>query len=102
MNVTAGISSVPLPRLRTRVDEVLPTGCLAEAEAAFGRGEMEDDYRFPAGKLSRELRWPASSPGTAWRCALVTGRVANGSPQSHPRARRLVEPPPRRRWKGGL
>jgi len=39
------------PELRTLVDEVLSTGYLAEAEAAFQRGEIEDYYLFPAGKL---------------------------------------------------
>jgi len=33
------------------VDEVLSTGYLAEAEAAFQRGEVEDYFLFPAGKL---------------------------------------------------
>jgi integrase len=39
------------PELRTLVDEVLSTGYLAEAEAAFQRGEVEDYFLFPAGKL---------------------------------------------------
>ncbi|HEX5725621.1 MAG TPA: hypothetical protein VFX98_09155 [Longimicrobiaceae bacterium] len=41
------------PELRALVDEVLSTGYLAEAEAAFRRGEVEDYYLFPAGKLKR-------------------------------------------------
>jgi hypothetical protein len=40
MYVTAEISPVPLAELRTLVDEVLFTGCLAETEATFGRGEI--------------------------------------------------------------
>jgi integrase len=39
------------PELRELVDEVLSSGYLAEAEAAFQRGEIEDYYLFPAGKL---------------------------------------------------
>jgi hypothetical protein len=39
------------PEVRTLVDEVLSTGYLAEAEAAFQRGEVEDYFLFPAGKL---------------------------------------------------
>jgi integrase len=39
------------PELRALVDEVLSTGYLAEVEAAFRRGEIEDYYLFPAGKL---------------------------------------------------
>lgn len=41
------------PELRALVDEVLSTGYLAEAEAAFRRGEIEDYFLFPAGKLRR-------------------------------------------------
>jgi integrase len=39
--------------LRALVDEVLSTGYLAEAEAAFQRREIEDYFLFPAGKLRR-------------------------------------------------
>jgi integrase len=39
------------PELRALVDEVLSTGYLAEAEAAFRRGGLADYYLFPAGKL---------------------------------------------------
>jgi integrase len=39
--------------LRALVDEVLSTGYLAEAEAAFRRREIEDYFLFPAGKLRR-------------------------------------------------
>jgi integrase len=41
------------PELRTLVDEVLSTGYLAEAEAAFRRGEISDYLLFPGGKLQR-------------------------------------------------
>jgi integrase len=41
------------PELRTLVDEVLSSGYLAEAEAAFQAGEIEDYFLFPAGKLRR-------------------------------------------------
>ena len=41
------------PELRTLVDEVLSTGYLAEAEAAYQRGEVPDYYLFPGGKLKR-------------------------------------------------
>jgi integrase len=41
------------PELRALVDEVLSTGYLAEAEAAFQRGEIPDYYLFPGGKLQR-------------------------------------------------
>jgi integrase len=41
------------PELRALVDEVLSTGYLAEAEAALQRGEIEDYYLFPAGRLKR-------------------------------------------------
>jgi hypothetical protein len=37
--------------VREVVDEALSTGYLAEAEAAFQRGELEDYFLFPAGKL---------------------------------------------------
>ncbi|HEX8241887.1 MAG TPA: hypothetical protein VF541_00270 [Longimicrobium sp.] len=39
------------PELRTLADEVLSTGYLAEAEAAFQRREIDDYFLFPAGKL---------------------------------------------------
>ena len=39
------------PELRALVDEMLSTGYLAHVEAAFQRGEVEDYYLFPAGKL---------------------------------------------------
>ena len=39
------------PELRTLVDAVLSTGYLAEAEAAYQRGEIADYFLFPAGKL---------------------------------------------------
>lgn len=39
------------PELRAQVDEALTTGYLAHAEAAFQRGEIEDYYLFPSGKL---------------------------------------------------
>jgi integrase len=39
------------PELRALVDDVLSSGYLAEAEAAFQRGEVEDYFLFPAGKL---------------------------------------------------
>ena len=35
------------PELRTRVDEVLASGYLADAEAALQRGELADYYLFP-------------------------------------------------------
>lgn len=41
------------PELRESVDEVLSTGYLSEAEAAYERGEIPDYYLFPAGKLKR-------------------------------------------------
>jgi integrase len=41
------------PELRALVDEVLSTGYLAEAEAAYQRGEIPDYFLFPAGKLKR-------------------------------------------------
>jgi hypothetical protein len=41
------------PELRALVDDVLSTGYLAEAEAAFQRGEIPDYYLFPGGKLKR-------------------------------------------------
>jgi integrase len=41
------------PELRTLVDEVLSTGYLAEAEAAFRSGELPDYFLFPGGKLQR-------------------------------------------------
>lgn len=41
------------PELRALVDEVLSTGYLAEAEAAFQRGEIPDYYLFPGGQLQR-------------------------------------------------
>jgi integrase len=41
------------PELRALVDEVLSTGYLAEAEAAYQRGEIPDYYLFPTGKLSQ-------------------------------------------------
>jgi len=39
------------PELRALVDEVLSTGYLAGAEAAFQRGEIPDYYLFPGGKM---------------------------------------------------
>lgn len=39
------------PELRALVDEILSTGYLAEAEAAFQRGKVADYFLFPAGKL---------------------------------------------------
>lgn len=39
------------PELRTLVDEMLSSGYLSDAEAAFRRGEVEDYYLFPAGRL---------------------------------------------------
>ena len=41
------------PELRALVDEVLSTGYLAEAEAAFQRADIPDYYLFPGGKLQR-------------------------------------------------
>lgn len=41
------------PELRALVDEVLSTGYLSQAEAAYQRGEIEDYYLFPSGKLRR-------------------------------------------------
>jgi integrase len=41
------------PELRALVDEVLSSGYLAEAEAAFQRGEIPDYFLFPTGKLQR-------------------------------------------------
>jgi integrase len=41
------------PELRALVDGVLSTGFLAEAEAAYQRGEIPDYFLFPAGKLKR-------------------------------------------------
>ena len=41
------------PELRALVDEVLSTGYLAEAEASLQRGEIEDYYLFPAGRLKQ-------------------------------------------------
>ncbi|HEU4880880.1 MAG TPA: hypothetical protein VFT45_01505 [Longimicrobium sp.] len=35
------------------MDEVLSTGYLSEAEAAYQRGEIPDYYLFPGGKLKR-------------------------------------------------
>lgn len=43
------------PELRALVDEVLATGYLTEVEAAYGRGEIEDYFLFPAGKLRRGI-----------------------------------------------
>jgi integrase len=39
------------PELRALVDEVLSTGYLTEAEAAYRRGDITDYYLFPTGKL---------------------------------------------------
>jgi integrase len=39
------------PELRALVDEVLSAGYLAGAEAALRRGEIQDYYLFPAGRL---------------------------------------------------
>jgi hypothetical protein len=39
------------PELRALVDEVLSAGYLADAEAAFSRGEVPDYFLFPAGRL---------------------------------------------------
>jgi hypothetical protein len=39
------------PELRALVDETLATGYLSDAEAAYRRGEIEDYYLFPAGRL---------------------------------------------------
>lgn len=39
------------PELRALVDEVLESGFLSEAEAAFRRGEVQDYFLFPAGRL---------------------------------------------------
>ncbi|HEX6745907.1 MAG TPA: hypothetical protein VF092_01230 [Longimicrobium sp.] len=41
------------PELRALVDEVLSTGYLSEAEAAYQCGEIPDYYLFPGGKLRR-------------------------------------------------
>lgn len=41
------------PELRFLIDEVLSTGYLADAESAYQRGEIEDYYLFPAGRLKR-------------------------------------------------
>ena len=41
------------PELRALVDEVLSTGYLSEAEAAYQRGEIPDYCLFPGGKLKR-------------------------------------------------
>jgi len=43
------------PELRELVDEVLSTGYLADAEAAYRRGEIEDYFLFPAGRLHRGM-----------------------------------------------
>ena len=57
------------PELRAQVDEALSTGYLAHAEAAFQRGEIEDYFLFPSGKLKcgrmpveRAVRAPLSYP----------------------------------------
>jgi integrase len=39
------------PELRALVDEVLSTGYLSEAEAAYQSGEISDYFLFPTGKL---------------------------------------------------
>lgn len=39
------------PEVRSLIDEVLTTGYLADAEAAFERGQIEDYYLFPRGRL---------------------------------------------------
>ncbi|CAN5730835.1 hypothetical protein BH23GEM5_BH23GEM5_20720 [soil metagenome] len=39
------------PELRSLVDEVLADGYLSEAEVAYSRGEIEDYYLFPTGRL---------------------------------------------------
>jgi integrase len=41
------------PEVRVLVDEVLSTGYLSEAEAAYRCGKLEDYFLFPAGKLKR-------------------------------------------------
>ncbi|HEX6159203.1 MAG TPA: hypothetical protein VF111_03490, partial [Thermoanaerobaculia bacterium] len=41
------------PELRALVDEVLSTGYLAEAEAAYQRGKIPDYFLFPTGRLQR-------------------------------------------------
>ena len=41
------------PELRVLVDEMLATGYLSEAEAAFQRGEIPDYFLFPMGRLQR-------------------------------------------------
>jgi hypothetical protein len=59
------------PELRALVDEVLSTGYLADAEAAFQRGEIPDYFLFPTGKLKagacvplcRATQKPVSDPG---------------------------------------
>jgi hypothetical protein len=51
------------PELRALVDEVLSTGYLSEAEAAYQRGEIPDYYLFPGGKLKRgSVPYPTSIP----------------------------------------
>jgi hypothetical protein len=41
------------PELRALVDDVLSTGYLCEAEAAYQSGEISDYFLFPTGKLQR-------------------------------------------------
>ena len=53
------------PGFATLVDEVLSTGCRAEAEAEFGRGEIEGYYLFPRDFLQNVIL----RPGHAWRSA---------------------------------
>lgn len=43
------------PELRALVDEVLAAGYLAEAEAAYQRGNVTDYFLFPTGKLQRGM-----------------------------------------------
>lgn len=82
---------MPVPELRTRVDEVLSTDCLAEAEAAFGRGEIEDDDPFPAGELKRgtvplerATRQPLSCRATRSMFVAVERIAGGGHQQGRP------------------
>lgn len=57
------------PELRALVDEVLSAGYLAEAEAAYQRGEVADYFLFPTGKLQRgvvPLSRATKAPLSVW------------------------------------
>jgi hypothetical protein len=100
------------PELRALVDEVLSIGYLAEAEAAYQRGDIPDYFLFPTGKLKagacvplcRATQKPVSDQASA-RCFAIWRRLRalstkRGGPSTGSAGRPRTLRPTSRRTRG--